>query len=185
MMPAWWTCRDTGVRLSVPTDIAAHNKLCLRLSVAELGMDFYVAGESCWSKKDANGTWQLGCSLSPGLPDGVLDLLAAKGRLDRRLTSRDHESINVSLAWDLSTAPIPATLENYCQGSVCLFTAVPGDIGKQVRVIVKERMEVVVVAKCLWQLRVADGYLLGCQFINDDGFAQLCSCVSSDLIEHV
>ena len=32
-----------------------YNKLSLRLSVAELGMDFYVAGESCWSKTDATG----------------------------------------------------------------------------------------------------------------------------------
>ncbi len=156
-----------GTRLSVPTKVAIDEALRLRVSVAELGLEFYLSASVCWSKPDGHDGWQVGCVLEPGIPAGILDKLSAGGRLDRRNAGRYEDTPQLRARRVLDSGDEFVILRDYSQGGFCVSASQTGTPGDPIQICLEEPEERVIVATIRWQLRVEDGYLLGCAFLGD------------------
>jgi hypothetical protein len=162
-----------GAKFSVPEEIATNKSIRLKISVAELGMEFYVAGSLCWAKPGPDGNWFAGCSLEPGLPKNFFDQLARDGRINRRVHDRFDGFTNLGACFDVDGELTPVTLKNYSAGGFCVLSQVPAPIGHRFNLCIAEPEEAVMPSQTQWQLAVRDGYLIGCLLLDSNDFERL------------
>lgn len=123
---------QNGARLAVESEIPLSGALRIRLTLTELGMEFYVGGSVCWTHPDPDtpGSWRIGCSLTPGIPERLLSRLAQTGVVERRFEARSDEIVSVQ-ATIRGGRTIAAGLQNYSRKGFCLQTTevlTPGEI---------------------------------------------------------
>ena len=162
-----------GAKLSSATVIPTGESIRLQLSIVELGIEFYLDGKVCWSKKETDESSLFGCALSARLPDGLFDRLAEGGRLDRRFDPRFDEEIELSAFWEFRGTQVPVTLSNYSRGGFCILTKHPIVAGQQLHLCVEEPEHCVVIASAQWQLEVTSGYLIGASYLDPRDFARI------------
>jgi len=162
-----------GAKLSSELEIPTGDSVRLKLSIDDLGIEFYVDGKVCWSKSEDDGLSLFGCSLGAGLPEGLFDRLATGGQIDRRFDSRFDEEIEVSAFWDIGGTKVPVTLRNYSLGGLCVLAKHPIVAGQRVHLCVEEPENWIIVASAQWQLEVSDGYLIGASYLNPKDFERI------------
>jgi len=170
-----------GAKISGSTEIPTGNSIRLRLTIEELGLEFYVTGAVCWCKPSDDASWLLGCSLQPGFPHGLLDRLADRGHVDRRFDARFQEEVSLSAFWELGGARVPVTLRNYSQGGFCVHSSRPSVPGKRLHLKINQSQ--VIISTVQWELEVGGGYMLGCIFLNPRDFDRLDAIESTPLPE--
>lgn len=157
----------------------------MKLEIDELGVTFYVAGQVCWSKPGEDGNWVFGCHLNPCLPEGAFEILAKSGQVNRRLEGRVQSRVGLEALWELDGVALPITLQNYSQGGFCVRTREPGRAGRRFHLRIPRPDNLLIVANAIWQLNVADGFLVGCSFLNGRDFERLHQLVESAAPMHL
>jgi hypothetical protein len=164
---------QSGAKLISSKPIATQKSLRVELDVEELGLRFHVAAEVCWSKPGEAGTWMFGCSLNPGLPEGLFDTLASGEHVDRRLDPRQDHALTLEAIWDLNGRAMPIILRDYSNGGFCICAREPGQIGERCHLRLTAPYDRIIPATAVWQLKVVDGFLIGCSFLNEQDFDHL------------
>ena len=59
---------ERGIGLEVDDEIPLSNTVRLSFRIVQLALDLHVSGRVCWSRRDDEGRWQIGCTLCPPLP---------------------------------------------------------------------------------------------------------------------
>lgn len=173
-----------GAKLLSSEPISVDEGIRLELEIEEMGLAFYVAGSVCWSKPAEGDTWMFGCSLQPGLPEGVFDALAKGGNVDRRFDPRLERQLDLEALWDLNDDVTRVMLQDFSRGGFCIWTDQAGNPGGRLHLRFSEPSNLMVVAKAMWQLKVVDGYLVGCSFLNERDFDRLQAVAARQLAEH-
>ena len=122
-----------GAKLASPTEIPTGNSIHLKLAVPKLGLVFQVAGAVCWCSLSEDDSWWMGCSLRPGLPHELLDQLAERGEVNRRLDARFREEVALSAFWELGGDREPA---HYGTIHAAAFASFPSDRASRANVFI-------------------------------------------------
>jgi c-di-GMP-binding flagellar brake protein YcgR len=159
-----------GAKLSVPSEIDLQEKVSLRWDVEQLEVDFFTAATVCWARTESANCWRLGCSFEKQLPDALISQLAVHGYIDRREGGRDAVAIHASVQWELTQETVPVRLNDVSAGGFSLVSADHVPTGSRCRLILPsgQRDPVVAGASVEWQRKTADGYMLGCAYLEKD-----------------
>ena len=109
----------------------------------------------------------------------MFDTLAKGGHVDRRFDPRLDRSLNLDALWDLNGNESPVMLHDYSQGGLCVRASQPGRTGERFHLRLADPYNLIIVAAAVWQLKVIDGFLIGCSFLNDRDFDRLEQLVES------
>ncbi len=151
-----------GAKLSVEGPVPMDQPARLKISIEDLGLDFEVAADVCWTRNDEEGRCHVGCTVDPPLPSSFFRGLTSDAQPDRRYDPRSESSCNVSACWELGDDVVPVTVLNYSDGGFCAFCDRETVTGKRLHLCLDK---IVIIAKTQWQLAVLDGYLVGCSFL--------------------
>jgi hypothetical protein len=155
-----------GAKLAVTSPLGVGEAVRLHLKIADLDLDATVASKVCWTSPAEDGPWWAGCVFTPRLPGNVLAKLAGAGHIERRQADRQTLSLELEARWELSPQPTKATLRDFSKNGFCLLVPETGKAGLRVslRFNKPDGAKVEVFGKAHWEVKVADGYLIGCEF---------------------
>lgn len=155
-----------GAKLAVTSPLGVGETIRLHLQIPDLEFDAAVAGKICWTSPADDGPWWAGCVFTPRLPTNVLAKLAGAGHIERRKCDRQLMSIDLDARWELSPQSVTVTLRDFSKNGFCLLVSEPGKAGLRVNLRFKDAQgsSVEVFGKADWEVKVADGYLIGCEF---------------------
>src|SRR5262245_62043482 len=96
-----------GVRLR--SDIHVPEQALLTITVRFKGVEepLVVRGRVCNTRLSREGSFNLGCSIQPTIPQVILEFFAGLGMLERRQKNRQETSITVVARWELDQADLP------------------------------------------------------------------------------
>jgi hypothetical protein len=163
----------SGVRLAARELVPLGQLARLKFSFSELGAVLYVSARSCWAREGKKGTWILGCSLDPNLPDGFLSRLTAAGNIDRRSEDRVAGDIQIAASWNLNSWQT-VRLVNYSPGGFCISAS--DSVSEEPRChlrLGRPDAELLLVANVQWRLELEGCYRIGCSFFNGRDFERL------------
>lgn len=164
-----------GAKLSLDKALAMDELLELRLHSERLKLDVRMTAAVCWCQPEGD-RWSLGCRFVPALPHDSLEQLFVTGLLERRFFKRSPLRLEVQAQWEMEAGFLPAMMWDLSDGGFCLLMPTPRTMGGRVLVLVgDETHSVTVPAKIQWEMHVGGGYLVGCQFVNRQGFEALSS----------
>lgn len=164
-----------GARLEAPCALAPGQTFRLKLSNDRLGLNFYLAGQVCWSAMKDERACIVGCRLNPRIPDALLHHLAAGGRLDRRESTRRAETCSLRIVGgaDLHGDLVPAGLANYAAGGMCLELTQRVQLGDRLEVVFDEPLSLALQVVARWQLEQGDRLVLGCEYVDRGDCARI------------
>jgi hypothetical protein len=162
-----------GAKLVSTESIALEKSIRLELNVADLGLVFYVSGQVCWSQPGDGDTCVFGCSLEPALPAGVFDALIEGGHIDRRFDPRSQRGLGLEAVWERGRKATPVTLQDYSRGGLRVRTNKPGTPGEPFPLRFPGPSDLTICTTAVWQLKVVDGYLIGCAFADPSDYSRL------------
>jgi hypothetical protein len=167
----------SGAKLAVAAHLPPHKMLRLKLQIPSLSLELYVSAKVCWASHSEPDQCILGVRLSPRISESLLGHLAAGGRLDRREATRVADTVQLHFVRDrrLPGAVERATVQNYSAGGMCLETTTPARIGERIQVRFSDAAQTAIVAVVRWQLQQGNCCLLGCGYVEADGFEKLTS----------
>lgn len=162
-----------GAKLLLNESLPLDDVVELRLHCDYLNLDLRMTAAVCWCQPEKD-KWALGCRFVPPLPPDTMERLFVTGLLERRFFQRHPRRVAVRAQWEMEAGFLPATLWDLSDGGFCLLMPVPRTMGGRVLVLAGDEPKTVTVpAKVQWEMRVPEGYLAGCQFINRRGHAAL------------
>ncbi|MBA4016522.1 MAG: hypothetical protein C0483_04985 [Pirellula sp.] len=165
-----------GAKLSVSEDLPRNRAIRMKLAVDELGLSFYLATRVCWTTKGENGSWFVGCELSPNVPESILKHVTEGGRLERREDDRRpvvHE-VGVCRKTMFRTKEDLGVLRNFASGGMCVSTTAPAKLGEKLAMRFGRLAEIPLVEVVVrWQMQQGEHYLIGCEYADPGSFAML------------
>lgn len=157
-----------GVKLAVSESPALDENAQLKLSLRESGVEFRVDGKVCWKTQIDKHVWNLGCSLSPPLPEQLFAMLTEGSPMERSCDPRLPSSLQTTARWDLDKPELPVVIHGFSTGGFCVWIDVAGEPHERLHLsIASAGSTLMVVAQVQWQSKTDNGYLIGCSFLND------------------
>ncbi len=155
---------QSGVKLNVPQEIRSDRLIRLKVTIKELGMEFYVAGSVCWCRPSLDGAWLVGCSLRPGFPPRLLERLAAFGHSDQRGGEQGLSGAELLVCSEDGEDWEPAQVQKFARGGVCILSDRTRNLGERLSFKINQlRLS----SRVQWQLSVGENYVIGCSFSNE------------------
>lgn len=156
----------SGAKLAVPLALKADKAFRLRLVVDLLGLNLYLSAKVCWSAPDGTDACVVGCRLSPTIPDGILQHIAAGGRLDRRDESRRSTAVEVQVVRSGKKRFFRefGTIRNYADGGLCLETTQPTIVGDVFELRPRDKGGDAIVVVARWVMQQGTEFLTGCEY---------------------
>lgn len=167
-----------GAKLSVAMQLPRNRAIRMKLAVDELGLSFYLATRVCWTTEAADGTWFVGCELSPNVPESILKHITEGGRLERREDDRRSvaQSVGVCRKGFFRTREERGELRNFASGGMCVSTTAPARLGEKLAIRFGQGTEIPLVEVLVrWQMQQGEHYLIGCEYVDSGSFAMLTS----------
>jgi len=170
---------NKGIRLVLQKPIPLRKTIEFKICAVGMEFDCNVAAEVCWMRARGPDQWLLGCSFTSEFSDNALDQLAVSGYVNRRKDPRCPVSIAALARQELMTEAIGVRLEDYSRGGCRVFSPIPMSVGERVMVILAGTNDATysLAARALWQLKVQDGFFVGCCFLDNSSFGQLAQVV--------
>jgi hypothetical protein len=151
-----------GVRLSATAALPLGKSIRIRLRVEELALEFYVAAEVCWSRPEGDGTHLVGCRFTPGIPSAMLGRLACGGMIDRRVTARSKDAVQMRLTTEQGDSEKTVVLQNHSPGGFCILVRRPIEPETRLFLTRKGDRQPLLTGRARWQLQASREYLIGC-----------------------
>jgi len=170
---------SNGIRLVLQKPIPVRKAIEFRIRAGEMDFDCNVSAEVRWMRARGPDQWLLGCSFTSGFSNSVLDQLAVAGYLNRRKDPRCPISVAALARQELMTETIGVHLADYSRGGCRMFSPVPMSVGERVMVVLAgtSRGTYSLSARALWQLKVENGYFVGCSFLDNTSYGRLAQVV--------
>lgn len=161
-----------GAKLGVTSCISLAESLRLRIEVADLDLELDIPAGVCWARQDLTGKWVLGCTFDPQLPEDAVKQLAAGKHLEQRRDLRHPISLEAAAYWELVPEKILVELKDYSTGGFSMLCQQPGQAGRRMLLVLQRcgGHEAIVWANVHWRLKSKEQYLLGCTFLNRQGY---------------
>lgn len=105
--------------------------------------------------------------------------------LERHEHFREPTSVLTTAQWDLRDNETAVTILNYSRRGFCISSETegkPGDL-TLVKIELKDQSTVVVPGEIQWHVQSADGFIIGCEFLDANTFQQLSSVSSKNTEE--
>jgi c-di-GMP-binding flagellar brake protein YcgR len=160
-----------GAKLFLAESVPVQDAVEIRLENRDLKLDLSMSAAICWCRPEGT-RWALGCKFSPPLPADSLERLFATGVLERRFFRRRSKRMPVIAQWELQNEPVPAMLWDLSDGGFCLLMPTERKRGERVLITLQEpgRETKRIPAKIQWEMRVGEGYIVGCEFLSRAGY---------------
>jgi hypothetical protein len=164
---------QAGARLSVSASISIQEALRLRIEIPELGLDLDIPAAVCWTRPSDGGSWIVGCSFSPELPEDAAKQLGVNGQLNRRKEPRFPIDVEGLVELELAEKNVPVRIRDYSAGGFCMFGSTPANSGQRLllHVTMPDGTDVAIPGKVQWRFGYEDGYLFGCAYLNHQGYS--------------
>jgi len=174
-----------GAKLRTFQPVPIDEAVTLDIKADDLQRTLSVAAEVCWTQPAGRDRWWLGCSFRPEIPDAVLTEFVLGGYLERRRYAREKIAVRTTAKWELHADHTPVWLLDLSAGGFCLLSQTTGRLAERVllRLEDDQQREFLVTAMARWQVKTDDGYVVGCEFANKDGYGLLRRIVDPE--EHV
>jgi hypothetical protein len=168
---------DASLQTKTSIDVKGIVGLTLRAKHPEHTIS--VSGEVCWVVPNHGRRWWVGCSFKPPIPPEVLEQFAEGGVLERRQYARQSVSVAAAAKWELDQGTVRAEIVDLSQGGFCLRSPVEGKPGERILLQLRSRdgQERFVPAKAQWQVENQRQFVVGCQFVDPDGYHALSDAV--------
>jgi hypothetical protein len=162
-----------GANLRLSTPLKFEETATVSLTSESMGLELSLAARVCWVCEDDEhpAKWLMGVKFSPCMPMSVLETLLDNGVVERRLYRRQGSRIPVTARWESDPTNHPALLWDVSPGGFCLLS--PTKATRKVRITPEGQAHCAVSGATQWEIRMAGGYVVGCKFIENDGFALL------------
>ena len=161
-----------GAKLRLPQAVDLEEEVWLRIRQITPGVDLVVSGRISWTTAEDDGSWLLGCEISPRFPEDFVEGLAEAGMVERRDNGRIPVNLAVGAKSDTSPQWRGAELVDYSSGGFCV--TLPNYDGKSQRLLLAvhhpDGREFMIPATIQWVANKQGRLLAGCEFIRRDGF---------------
>lgn len=123
----------------------------------------------------AIGKWAVGLNIVPSLPRDAFDHLFTSKMIDRRRSPRRCVCRQAVGQWQLDAARFPVELTDFSATGFCLSGPISAMQGRRMALHMEcaETGKSTIRGKVQWSMKTADGHLVGCTFIDDDGYARM------------
>ncbi len=164
-----------GARLTVDVCIPFEEAVRLKIDVPELKLQLVVAAQVRWTWPVGERGWTLGCAFKPKLTEDALDQLATAGYANRRHHARFPLVLRATACWELGETNIPVVLYDASEGGFAMISPQLGGTGRNLllHLCLADGTPASIGATIRWHRKTADGYLIGCSFINEKDFELL------------
>jgi hypothetical protein len=167
-----------GAKIEVNQLIPVNESVTLEIACPEVCCTIMVAGAVCWCSSVTNGRLVLGCRFDPRIPDQQLEAFVAQGVLERRQYQREGVSLMLRARWEFCPEAEEAELVNVSVGGLCLHSLASHTPGSRVLLQYVGECEdseagVAVKAKILWQMETEEGFVTGCELIDQRNYKTL------------
>jgi len=163
-----------GAKMIVDQPVTLQSSVVVRLRKPDLHLDLEVTGEVCWVAPADGADFAVGCTFVPDLPTDILEKLFSSGLLERRIFRRRALKIPATAQWELDASSTDAFLWDLSEGGFCVLSPLSRPTGRRLLLTVAtERGKVAIPAKTQWTLKVGEGYVVGCEFMNKEGYMTL------------
>ena len=175
-----------GTRLRMREPIAAGEQVRVQLSLPELGVHLHLHAHARWQSLNHDGSWTVGCSIESAVPQFVFDRLAPHYCVKERGSTRESVFICGTAVWEIGDHPSRATFRDISEGGVAVFVEGDKGCGREIHICVDDKKlgQRTVHAEVIWGLTVADGSLVGCQYLNNEDYEFLRTLVSNGAYSH-
>jgi hypothetical protein len=161
-----------GFKLSLATPLRLGEAVSLAIVTPDHAIDLSLDADVRWIRPGEGKTWSAGCTFNPRLPEETLRSLFSRGLLERRKFPRQKVRATVSVQWELEPNRTAASLRNLSVGGFCLEASERGKPGERVLVFLEDAdgKPQSVPGKAQWQMKKGERYVLGCTFVNNQGY---------------
>ena len=164
-----------GTKLRVTTCLRFEESVRLRIEIPSVDLNCYVLASVRHIRPAGEGRWIVGCAVYPPLDEKAVARLAMQSGCDRRRWQRESITLPVSVRRQLALIDSAATIVNLSTGGFCILLAESCTAGECIRVGIRDSSgsEYTVLARAQWQMKTAEGFLLGCKFMRADDYEVL------------
>lgn len=161
-----------GTKLRVTTCLRFEESVRLRIEIPSVDLNCYVLASVRHIRPAGEGRWIVGCAVYPPLDEEAVARLAMQEGCDRRRWQREPTALPVSVRRQLASIDSAGTIVNLSTGGFCILLEESCSAGECIRVGVPDSSggEYTVMARAQWQLKTAEGYLIGCKFMRADDY---------------
>lgn len=159
-----------GAKISVTQslEVDAEALVTLQADVRDISRRARI----CWKRPTREG-WLVGVAFHEELDNEQFDALAMNGFIERRRDTRIQHSADLIARWELESVPVPVRLLDLSTGGFKIHSPEQAELGKRVLVATEEHPGSPILGKVRWQMPSADGYDIGCAFIDKHGCRDL------------
>lgn len=165
---------EGGIKLRVKAPLEFEEPIRLQLRSDDGRLDLTLSCRVSWLRKDGKDSWLLGCNFVPQLPTDALELMFATGMIERRRFRRDAVSGRAIAKWELLPGAFGVRTVDISEAGFCILCPKPGQTGQ--RMLLSHgsgNSTITLQAKAQWCAKLERVYLVGCAFVDHQGYLSL------------
>jgi hypothetical protein len=165
---------EGGIKLRVPVALAFEEPIGLKLSGCDGKLDLILSCRVTWLRRESDSSWQIGCNFVPELPSDALQRMFATGLIERRRFRRDVVSGRAIAKWELLPGAFSVRTVDISEAGFCILSPKPGQTGQ--RMLLSHGTgdsTITLQAKAQWCAKLERVYLVGCAFLDHQGYLSL------------
>jgi len=168
----------SGLKFCLPFNARFDEKLQIQLTFKDYEFSYSGTSRVRHIRNKEVNRWVVGCSVSPELPDEVVDALADLTEQERRKSPRSKVEGKGYLSRQGEVEEIPATIKNVSTGGFCLRVDEEFEVGSQVNFSMENRFgfQEQIDARVCWQRESEGEQLIGLSFADRAAHERLLDC---------
>jgi hypothetical protein len=164
-----------GARLALRSPVAIGEQLDVGLHVPALRLIEQRKATVCWTALTRDLVWHAGVCFETPLRDATIDSLASTGYIERRKSDRVKVSIPAAARMEASHQKIQVRVADVSSGGFGLISPEPLELDRRVMISVDDPTAPwAVFAHVRSCNRRRRGHAIGCEFVDQDAYRQLC-----------
>jgi hypothetical protein len=165
---------EGGIKLRLDVPLNFEESIRLILGCVEGPFRMTVSSRVAWLRQDNYGPWLVGCQFVPKLQRDVLEEMFSSGIIERRQFTRRPIQGRALAKWQLEPDLFGVQLIDISESGFCIRSSRPGQVGQRIRLSLEPANGTSTVqAKAQWCMKVDDCFLVGCAFVDHDGWVSL------------
>lgn len=164
-----------GARLALRSPVTIGEQLDVGLHVPGLRLIEQRKATVCWTALTRDLVWHTGVRFAAPLSDPTIDSLATTGYIERRQSDRVKVSIPAAARMETSHQTIRVRVADVSSGGFGLISPEPLELGRRVMIsgddLTAPWAVLAHVRSCTRRRR---GHAVGCEFVDQDAYRQLC-----------
>ncbi|MBI3468394.1 MAG: PilZ domain-containing protein [Planctomycetes bacterium] len=165
---------EGGIKLRVGAALEFEEPIGLKLRTEDGHLDLTLSCRVSWLRKEDKASWLIGCNFVPELPSEALQRMFTTGLIERRRFRRDAVSGRAVAKWELLPGAFGVRTVDISEAGFCILCPKPGQTGQ--RMLLSHGTgdaTITLQAKAQWCAKLERVYLVGCAFVDHQGYLSL------------